>query len=756
MEEGRRMFQIFAARMFEQRVLTAYREKVAKERQAKLLEEIEAENQQDAQRKAKKAKDAQRRKDKLAKKKEAQAEEKARRENEKAAEEKARREEEARKAEEQRAKAEEKRKKKEAQRQAEEEERRRKEADRLRKAQEREENERKIREAKEREKKARELKEKEVREQKDREARERREQQDRERREKDAKAKADREAKAVKDAKEGKDIKEKRKREERAAHKAAAPPAALPKRPAPQQPPAQSVATVPALPQPAPTSYASPKIPVATPAVPKAPTPLRTRQPSQQDNSTTSSGAGSNAGSMGSQNPSPHPITPVHASAGPIAPPSKSGATGTGSQSGGAQPPSHSASPMSFPAKILPPQHGQFGIPPISGSLPFPPGLTQIPPGFGNAVHRDPLYSSIPGLRPGPGMMPMPPGFGGPGGNRGFPIHPPPGFPGPMDSPVPSMAQMMGPSMYKDNPPSHSRQGSSSFDAGTSQPISRPTPIGRPASVVQGQWPSSGSPSSRLSKPEPDAHLGSRALLDDVDDGMQDFPSRLLRGASAPGPRPAAAFAMAAFGVDPTFSYSPWGPSGMQQPNVFSPSPPPGFGHSPLSAHVPMSTSWGQPMPPASTFGGPGIVDRPIEPRSVAVRKMLRRACEELGHAESRTVEGRVEVSDNFIALERIKTQVELFNHGHAVDEKELLDICETEGNEVNGGGSFDVRDDNQGSKSIRFVSGNERPTPQPVQRAVGYHPSSQVSGSANHQLGLGGHQLGISASGGNQVGGSG
>ena len=28
MEEGRRMFQIFAARMFEQRVLQAYREKV--------------------------------------------------------------------------------------------------------------------------------------------------------------------------------------------------------------------------------------------------------------------------------------------------------------------------------------------------------------------------------------------------------------------------------------------------------------------------------------------------------------------------------------------------------------------------------------------------------------------------------------------------------------------------------------------------------------------------------------------------------
>ena len=41
MEEGRRMFQIFAARMFEQRVLNAYKEKVAAERQQKLLEELD-------------------------------------------------------------------------------------------------------------------------------------------------------------------------------------------------------------------------------------------------------------------------------------------------------------------------------------------------------------------------------------------------------------------------------------------------------------------------------------------------------------------------------------------------------------------------------------------------------------------------------------------------------------------------------------------------------------------------------------------
>ena len=58
------MFQIFAARMFEQRVLTAYREKVAAERQAKLIEELEEEKSHDVQREAKKQRDAQKRKEK--------------------------------------------------------------------------------------------------------------------------------------------------------------------------------------------------------------------------------------------------------------------------------------------------------------------------------------------------------------------------------------------------------------------------------------------------------------------------------------------------------------------------------------------------------------------------------------------------------------------------------------------------------------------------------------------------------------------
>lgn len=64
MEEGRRMFQIFAARMFEQRVLAAYREKVAQERQQRLLEELEEEDRLREEREAKKQKEREKKKDK--------------------------------------------------------------------------------------------------------------------------------------------------------------------------------------------------------------------------------------------------------------------------------------------------------------------------------------------------------------------------------------------------------------------------------------------------------------------------------------------------------------------------------------------------------------------------------------------------------------------------------------------------------------------------------------------------------------------
>ena len=64
MEEGRRMFSIFAARMFEQRVLVAYREKVAQDRQLQLIKELEEEDRAAAERDAKKTRDNQKKKDK--------------------------------------------------------------------------------------------------------------------------------------------------------------------------------------------------------------------------------------------------------------------------------------------------------------------------------------------------------------------------------------------------------------------------------------------------------------------------------------------------------------------------------------------------------------------------------------------------------------------------------------------------------------------------------------------------------------------
>ncbi|KAK3936749.1 salt tolerance down-regulator-domain-containing protein [Diplogelasinospora grovesii] len=724
MEEGRRMFQIFAARMFEQRVLTAYREKVAKERQAKLLEEIEDESRQESQRKAKKAKEAQKRKDKAAEKKRQQAEEKARREAEKAAEEAARLAEEARKAEEQRQKAEERRKKKEAQKKAEEEERQRKEAERLRKLHEKEEMERKAREAREREKKAREevrLKEKEAREQREREARERKEQQEREKREKserDSKARtAEREAK------------EKLKEEEKAAQKAAALAAAVPvpitlvKRPAPHSVPA----AVPALPQqPATTTtsttFASPQIAVATPALPKAPTPMRVRQASQQESSALSSGATSQTGSVPSQNPSPHPLTPVHASPGPIGPPQRQGSTSTSTPSIPPQSSLH-ASPRGTAAKTLPTQPGLSGLfgnmqmPPMG--LPFAPqGMPQIPPGFGNSMPRDAGFGPMAGFRSAPGMMAMPPGLNGPMGGRGYPM-PPPGFPGPLDSPMPGMAQILGSSLPKESAQSHSRQGSGTFDP--TQPIGRPAPIGRPGSVVQqSQRPPGGSPASVFAKPDWDAHLGSSALLDDSDDPLPDFTTRQFRAPPMAGTRQGPAFPTGPFMMDPMFPspLNPWGsgPVGAPQPNLFAPPPPPGFGPGP------MNVPWGPPATAGMSFGGPGLVERPMEPRSVAVRKMLRRACEELADAESKKAAAEGKKSDGFIPLDDIKVQVEIFNHGHPVDEKELLDMTETEGNEINGGGIFDVRQDSStGNATIRFVSSSGRSDSQPlIHRAVG------------------------------------
>ncbi|KAJ3341590.1 hypothetical protein HDU93_004492 [Gonapodya sp. JEL0774] len=185
MEEGRRMFQIFAAKMFEQRVLAAYREKVAFERQQRLFQELEEEQRNLAEREANKAKKNE--KKRLQKKAEKQRREEERRE----AESKKRDEEERIRKEEEARREAERIKKEELRKQQEEERRRREEAEAKKREQERQRKEelRKQQEARERARK-----EKEEKERKDREEKLRKEQEEKARRDEEEKKRKEEQA----------------------------------------------------------------------------------------------------------------------------------------------------------------------------------------------------------------------------------------------------------------------------------------------------------------------------------------------------------------------------------------------------------------------------------------------------------------------------------------------------------------------------------------------------------------------------------
>ncbi|CAG9977598.1 unnamed protein product [Clonostachys byssicola] len=688
MEEGRRMFQIFAARMFEQRVLSAYKEKVAKERQAKLIEELEEEDRKEDEQKAKKAKNAQKKKEKAAQKKQAAAEEKARKEAEKAAEEAARIESEQRRASEQRRKAEEKRRQKEAQKKAEEEARLKKEADRQRRIHEQREKqaeqERKARESKDREKKLKEdqrLKEKEAREQKEREALERKEKQERDKREKEARAKAQREAQ---DARE-------RAKEERAKEEA------IPSKPSSVQPsltsphqaqlspsiskrtpqPPISIPTV--LPQhpPNPSAFASPKVPVATPAMSKVPTPIRSRALSQQPDVPHLSSATSQSGSGASQNPSPHPDSTTHSSPRPIGQQRKESVSFT------------SPLPPSSPHSV---QSSRPSIStPVQGLLPLamqpPPGLAHHgpPPGFPSRMGHEQMLP--PGFRPGPNMMIPPPGINGPGG-RGFsPVPlPPPGFAQTPDFPI-----GQGFPMPKDpSPPHHThvRQGSAGFDSASSvpaQPIGRPAPIGRPGSIAQGR--------SGDDKDDETQHLGSRALLGDDEPIAPEVGPSSLRN-QPPGPR------QGGFGPNPFLdtgfglNHNPWGPpsgAGHHFP------PPPGLS----------GPTWGPPgIPPPFAMPSPASAMSPIRSNptgNLHLRPLLVQLYKDLSNTSHVDSEG-------YINLRLFKVHLEA-QQGDAPHDQDLFDYLENDNGSGIGGGKFELRIAH-GSPMVRWSAANDVPSP--------------------------------------------
>lgn len=642
MEEGRRMFQIFAARMFEQRVLTAYREKVAAERQARLLMELEEEDKAKTQKDAQKAKNAEKKKSKKQAQKQAKMEEKAKRDAEEKARKEAEEEAERQKQEELRKKREETRRKKEEQKKALEEEKAKKEAERLKRLSEERERQQEV--------------ERKVREQKAQEKRQREENKRREREQRDSQEKTAREQKV---------LGEKLKREQELREKTDSG-----TKPAPQQPsqilkrPSQpnQVAVPPSLiSQKSTSGVSSPHIPIATPAIPKAATPgSRTRRSSEQESHHTS----------------------PKATAAPTGP-SKS------------KSPTTQETAQAAPKTILQNPHKQrpaVSLPQPTAQQAPPPGVPFQAGGFGNmgfpsfGNHGLPPHQrqgpQFPQPAPGAPFRGFPPagappgvnGFGGlPPGGRGFAGEvPPPGFP----PQVPGLGSHAAPGMGapRATPGSHSRQQSIELDMSPpshAQPISRPAPIQRPSSVRPSAEHQESGEAEDLSK-----HLGSRALLDDADDPLPP-PAELRRTSNPIGaPRnPHMGFNSPLFTAPPNSFGGPAGSWPSPSPNAFGP---------PSGLSTP---NWGAPLGGASwssnAFGPINTAPRPsITNRLRAVRVAVCNACRQL------TTPGN-EYHDVSLLLQQIERNGSL---DAPPTLKEVEDICETEGDAHNGGGLLHVR----------------------------------------------------------------
>jgi hypothetical protein len=572
MEEGKRMFHIFAARLFEQRVLHAYRERVAQERQLQLLRELEDEDKLTKEREAKKQSQNQKKKDKkrfaIARlhsldqylmqcapkhrmQKQAKEEEKAKLAAGKAAEELARKEEQIAIEEAQRKKRDEERRRREAARKAQEEEKQRKEEERRKRlAEEKEREVERERKRKEREERAKsERREKEERERKAREERE-------------AKIATEKAAAAAKREQE-KEEREKRLSKEREikAEKEARERLAL----AQQQ---QRAATA-----------AKPRAPPVSPA----------------RNSTPSSGSSPRAPSA---NGTPKKIlnkpAPVSTLPAPVQPPrqqqQRPAALTTVSQP---------QTPMiaQMPAPLPPPQSSQVfaqgpGLPPplpaISPRPPFSPTY-----GFPSVQQQQgPPPSNL-------APSPLPRSFGPPQFEQpSFAVNSRGGLIVPA-APIgpPSRAAVVQNTTIISPPANIIPVGASSRRASIPDPgpVARPlAPIARPSidSSQQQQQPQasgSGSASPRRS-PSPKGVLGSSALIADEDEVIAQPGRRVVPGAVGQGWGPASPLTAV------ETARTPWGPPGIV------PARPTSVGNV-WGSSAPLSADWNNFYSSAAPFG---------------------------------------------------------------------------------------------------------------------------------------------------------
>ncbi|KAF4550849.1 Salt tolerance down-regulator-like protein [Elsinoe fawcettii] len=646
MEEGRRMFQIFAARMFEQRVLTAYREKVAAERQARLLEELEEEDKMKNQKDAQKAKNAEKKKSKKQAQKQAKQEEKAKKEAEEKAKKEAEEEAERQKQEELRKKRDEAKRKKDEQRRLQDEEKAKKEAER----------QKRLNEERERQLEA----DRKLREQKAAEKRSRDEAKKREREKREAEEKTARDQMALEDKlKREQELKEKSERDGKQEKKPTPQPSQILKRPS--QP--TQVAVPPGLiSQKSTSGVSSPHIPIATPALPKAATPgVRTRRSSEQEAHTSPRGTTQPAFQTKSKSPPTIPETQQTQPRTILQNPNKQKPNVSLPQPASQQGPPPGVHPPPFQGGF-----GNMGFPPFGG---HPIAAHQRPgPPF---PQQGPSGGSFRGFPPGPVPPPGVNGFGPIAQGRGFAGDAPPGF----QSQVPGLGSHAAPGMGAPRAVgSHSRQHSASAEHDMSpphhaQPISRPAPIQRPSSVR---------PSAEHDGEIDDlsGHLGSRALLDDADEPLP--PAAEIRRTSNPMgvPRPHMGFNSPLFTAPPNSFGAPSNNWPSPSPNAFGP---PGSGLS--------TPSWGGPLGgaswPSSGFGHISTSHRPnIANRPRAVRIAVCNACRHLSTPGN-------DYHDVSVVLQQIGREGTL---DAPPSLKEIEEICETEGDAHNGGGLLHVR----------------------------------------------------------------
>ena len=369
-------------------------------------------------------------------------------------------------------------------------------------------------------------KEREEREAKEREAKEKKERELAERKEKEAKAKAE------------KDAKERTRKEELAVKIAAHPIAPIAIPPLLRKPTSTAVPLPPpGLPTPyqqPQSSHASPHLQVATPVIPKAPTPVRPRQASFQESHTSSPRV--STAQSGSSTTSPGSATLQHTGSAPLPIPGK---VPNPPPSAHQLPPFNA--PLSGPPGLAPHYSGHSGSPIGSGGnfpmhyapmvppgMPRPsPGQEQMygqghPPFFNTAQYRPNAPSGLP-FAPGMnGMRQMPPGRNAP---PDLPPHQIPPSSGPIGSPALNYQHPIGHSGMT----THSRNASASMDKSAfensafsgqtqTQPIARPAPIKRPSSIPRQEEEDRQRSQSDID--DLSNHLGSSALLDDSDENL--------------------------------------------------------------------------------------------------------------------------------------------------------------------------------------------------------------------------------------------